>query len=501
MRKAIVLSIALSALLLAALCAGLTATPAFAKSYEIKEAVIDARIQPNGDVRVHEERTFAFSGPFTYVYWDYETKGSNGIFIDKAGSSRSVYSEGMAGRPRTYTLSRYGDSVRVQLNFSVENQSVTFFVDYTVYGAAKRWSDTSEFYWKLIGDKWDKPVDRVRITVHPPKGVTRDQVRAWAHGPLWGDVAIQPNADVTLVVDNLPAETFVEARLLFPVAALSKSPAKGAAENAEPREQAVLAEEQKLADEANHQRSVSRLKAKGVFALGLCGPLLALLFVGVMFWRNGREPHPQFSAQYLREIPESALPPALVGYLVRQGTVESKDAVATLLDLVNRGVLTIERVTVERDGLLRKGPKEGYQLSVSKKKVPGVSRQEHRLINLLFRETAGSDTLMLDELKKLAKKNAEGFSKGFNEWKTMVGTEGESRDFLDEASTKSAKMSMFAAIAGGVCGFVGFSLGGPWWFIVLSALSFLTLFLSRYVKRRTQEGPNSARSIARSSAT
>jgi hypothetical protein len=76
-----------------------------------------------------------------------------------------------------------------------------------------------------------------------PDDVARDQVRAWAHGPLWGEVTLEPDARVVLTVDPLPERTFVEGRILFPATALPEAPLAGG-----PREQAVLEEEQRRAE-------------------------------------------------------------------------------------------------------------------------------------------------------------------------------------------------------------------------------------------------------------
>ena len=69
---------------------------------------------------------------------------------------------------------------------------------------------------------------------------------------------------------------------------------------------AVLAEEKKLADEANRSRSWARVKVGLWGILGVGVPLVALVLVVVLYFRYGREPKTQFQAQYLRDIPRAA---------------------------------------------------------------------------------------------------------------------------------------------------------------------------------------------------
>ncbi len=66
------------------------------------------------------------------------------------------------------------------------------------------------------------PPGRVSVDIAPPAPLTKEQVKAWAHGPLTGVVAIGADGKVTLDVPELPANTFVEARVLYPPEALAK---------------------------------------------------------------------------------------------------------------------------------------------------------------------------------------------------------------------------------------------------------------------------------------
>ena len=374
------------------------------------------------------------------------------------------------------------EPVRVQLFFSVADTSAQFSVDYVARGAAKRWADIAELYWQFVGDQATVPADHVRVTVHLPAGVTREQVRAWAHGPLWGNVSIEPDASVVMTVDPLPAGTFVEGRILFPAAALAKAtPAAGA------REAAVLAEEQKWADEANRSRLWSRVRVIAWSVVGFGIPLVALILVIVLYIKYGREPKTQFQAQYLRDIPQPSLPPALVGLIWRMGSVDRDDATATLLDLVNRKVIDIERVTVHEDRLFGKDDTITYQLTLHDERLDQLLPYERNLVTFLFHEIAESPILVLSELKGLAKKHRAAFAKGYSAWTTMVTHEGERRKFLDAQADRMA-------FAGAALGFVGAVAAGAaaifsgWlWFFAGIPVCVVLIYVARTIKRRSQE--------------
>ena len=334
---------------------------------------------------------------------------------------------------------------RVELHFDVADTAATFGVDYVATHAAKRWSDTAELYWQFVGDEARIPCDKVRITIALPAGVQRDQVRAWAHGPLWGDVTIRPDASVLLTVAPLPAETFVEARVLFPAAALPRAPLTSGA-----RLKAVLDEEKKLADEANSARTRERI-AHALWAVVGIGAPLAALILGFVLWRRfGREPRPQFRGQYFRDIPEPALPPALVGYIWRMGDVTKEDASATLLDLIDRGVITIERVVKREEHLIGKDEQVTYRLTLVDEKREDLETFEERLVTLLFEELGDGGSLMLDELKDRAKAERQTFQTGYKEWVALVEERAEAMGFLDPTADRMAFWGAAAGFAAAV---------------------------------------------------
>jgi len=469
--------------------AGLAAGPAAAKDFSISDIVIDATVRPNGDVKVHEERIVDFSGTFHYVYWDYLTKGSDGIEVTGAGGPSGPYTRGpdslvgsVLNVPDTYAVQDNGTSVRVQLDFELTDIDAQFYVDYTALGAAKRWQDIAELYWQFIGDQTGVPADRVVITVHLPKGVTKDQVRAWTHGPLWGNVTIQPDGTVVSEVAPLPAYTFVEPRILFPAEALSK-----AAPLAAPRLQEVLAEEKALADAANRSRTWARVKV-GLWAiLGFGVPLVALVLVVFLWVKYGREPKPQFTAEYLRDIPQPPLPPALVGFIWRMGSPSREDSTATLLDLVNRGVVEIERVQTVEDGFFGDKTEVSYRLTRQRDKERGLEEWEQSLLDLVFDDMADADSFVLSELKDTVKKHRQGVAMGYKQWTSKVKEAGEARGFLDAKADRMAFAGAAYGFVATVCSFGALIFSHYLWFLLGSIVSVVLIVVATKIKRRSNE--------------
>ena len=481
---------------LAAGAAVLAAGPAAAKDFTITSVSIDAQVKPNGDVLITDTRTLDFSGTFHFVYWDLSTTGADAIkVLGASGPSATDPSATVpyklsqvpmtgtwTGETETYGTTDTGGNVRVQLNFEVADTSAAFTVRYVAKGAAKRFTDTAQLYWQFIGTDTAVDSHNVSVTVHLPQGVTSDQVRAWAHGPLTGTVTIQPDASVLMQIGTLPPNTFVEGRILFPAAALSKAPQQPGAKLAE-----ALAEEKKFAADANRARLWARIKVGLWGLLGVGVPLIALVLIIVLYLGYGREPKTQYQAQYLRDFPQPQLPPALVAFIWRMGSVGSDDVTATLLDLVNRKVIDLERVTVQESGLFGSSDKVTYKLTLHDDQVDALLPFEQQLVKFLFHQIAGGNELVLSELKDLAKTHRTAFAAGFQTWKNKVEKEGEQRGYLDQQADRMAfTASAFAFIAivaaGAAAVFSGF-----WWFFLGVPVGLVLIYVARAVKRRSQE--------------
>jgi hypothetical protein len=249
---------ALALALTCALALTLTVVPAFAadKSYTMPTVSIDATVQRNGDVTVREQRTFDFSGSFSWVQWKLLDKGSSGIEIlgveGPTGRYRRTAAEGEGAG--TYTVNDDGTATTLKIFHATTDAQATFTIDYVARGAAVRWSDTSELYWQFIGDESEIGVGTVRILIHLPEAYPKTDVQVWAHGPLTGTIYPEDGGLVNIAIDDLPPYTYVEPRVLFPASGLPEASA-----NPAPRLEEARAEEASLADSANAESAPALL--------------------------------------------------------------------------------------------------------------------------------------------------------------------------------------------------------------------------------------------------
>jgi uncharacterized membrane protein len=307
--------------------------PAQAKSFRLAAVEVEAEVRPDASMRVVEHITYDFDGEFR-----------NGHRTIPRGDYRIV-EVGVRDRNRNRPLPFEGDAYDLTWHFDARDEQRTFDISYTVLGAVKVGSDVGELYWKFVGP--DHPgIGRVAVVVDlPGEGV---DVRAWAHGPLHGLVEPQGSM-VRASVDRVPAGQFVELRVTQPAGDF-----RGAPVVTGERLPSVLAEEQRLADDANARRAraaeAERRRELVAGALGVLSPVLAVagIVVFLVLWvRFGREHRVrQDVGDYLRELPDD--PPAFVAMLRSWGAVSPSLLSATLVDLAQRGYLRIEEVREDR---------------------------------------------------------------------------------------------------------------------------------------------------------
>lgn len=474
--------LALAAAIALALVVAAPAT-ALAKSFSMPVVRIDATIGTDGSLAVLEERSFDFSGAYTRVYWDLEPPAGGGIAdIAVTGPSGPVpVTTAAEERPAGYSrVTQVGTLTRVEVYGAWSNETVTYTLSYRITNAATRWSDTAELYWKAVASNWGASTGQLTATIHPPAGVTKDQVKVWAHGPLTGESVINDDGSVTLTISGLPANTFVEPRLLFPAESLSGVAARPEAKLAE-----VLRDEGALADQANAQRQSARTEMLLWGGCAVTVPLLLLVIVIVLFVRYGREYKPSFAGEYFREPPVE-MSPTLVGYLMTMGTVEDKAISAVLMDVADRGVLRMEPTVVSKPGLFGSHDESTFLLTLDTSKWDKVDPLGQKILSFLFTTVAGDTTLTINEMQDYAKANAKEFQDGMNEIKAAVAEEADTRGFVEKGGRVARGFSWLMTLVAIGAAFAGTVMTESIWLAVgLAPVIVAMIVLSVKMTRRS----------------
>ncbi|MDR7417624.1 MAG: DUF2207 domain-containing protein [Armatimonadota bacterium] len=476
-----------AAALAACVAAALLATawlagPAWAKSYVFERVVIDASVGRDGSLRVVEARTYRFDGEFSWATYRLPLKGTSAIRTIRVADAKQTYRLDGSLAPGTYLVTRDGDAALIRWGFTARDESKTFTISYVLDDVVTVYDDVAELYWKFVGTGWDVPSEEVRVTVRLPGGLRQDQIRAWAHGPLHGDVR-PVDGGAVLAVRALPASTMVEGRLAFPREAVPQARNRQSGAGL-PR---ILKEEEAWAARANRLRVFARAALYGTAAL----PIVVIAGWLLLYLRFGREPDSTVPDEYYRELP-ATYAPAELGYLWRFGAVQPADFVATLLDLTRRGYLAIE--VGEREGFLGIGGEETYTL-IRTDRSGGLQAFESDALDILFgRVDATGERVTIGRRSGLPPEVKRRVGRRFSGWKGKVHEAAQPDAFFDKTSQRVSTLSY---VAGGLLLFLGW-FGGialeHWLALAATVGSAIVLFFGGgALRRRSQRGADDLR--------
>ena len=418
---------------------------ACADGYSMSQTYIGATVEADGSLTVIEGRQFDFDDDINGVYWDINTGsnqqgGSVGVDVLSVEEDDAAFSEVSSannGDRGVYTVEQSSDGVRIKVFSPHESgDSAIFYVSYSMTGAVMNWSDTAELYWKFVGDGWSVDSDDVEMEVYfanaaaGTAAVKGDNFRAWGHGPLTGDVAL--NADEPMVTYTIPCVhegEFAEARVVFP-----GDWVPGLATSSEERMPTILSEEKTWAEEANARRARARMIAN---VLAVVSVVAAVAFTGaiVVLKLRKRKPKPLFQDEYFRDVP-SADHPAVLSALMSWNEVPDQAYIATLMKLTDDRVIKLEEATeTKKKGLLKREKEEQtFRVTVSDagwKSAKGIDRA---VLKVFFAgvkpDENGNRSRTFDELQHYVKQHTTPVGDKLEDYKSSVKGKLADREYV-----------------------------------------------------------------------
>ena len=467
---------------------------AHARDYSIPRVDIDATVAADGSLTVKEVREFKFDGSYHGVYWKIPTGSYKGRKIDTSIASVGEivngnfveFEKASTEAEHTYEVSEHSTYVQVKLFSSHADESAQFAVVYTDTNLASRYDDVSELYWKFVSDGWDEPSNNVTCTIHLPvpdgTHVTPEEnVRAWGHGPLDGEVKFNGN-DVTYTSPGVGTSEFAEARITFPTTWLSEVQSSGGNQLA-----SILAEEQKWADDANAQRSRARMIMMAFYIVGLLVPVITIVVALVIRVRYKQSHRALFDDKYFRDVPSDDHP-AVLGALINDGTATDECLTASLMRLTDQGAMKLEQVKLESKGMFgRTKTRDDYCVTQLKhydklSNENGAYKVDRETMRLLFQQLAPKSktateegVLYFGDLEDIARRRPESFDSYYSGWKSTVESVCNSRGFFtdDRKTGRGILIGLCALdiIVAVAVFMLGFFMDFPWYLFLLVPLA------------------------------
>jgi len=272
------------------------------KVYEIADLQARLELRADGSYRIREAITYDFQvGTFTFAERDIPLSGSDGVGIVTVRSSDVVISR--------VEQEEEGDSWRVHWEFPPTSGRVTFVMEYDLYAALREVDGTNEVFWRVVGSGWSVPLRMVAAEVAIPSSLSISISDLTLDPPGVSSVRTEGNDLVARFVPGyLPAGRAYQVKVSFPK--VMDGRAVGLART-------------------EVQATIAGFLSLGLFLL--MGGILSFRRIGPRLPLR-RQTHPGM------EIPTAAV------LLHRQAPVWDRAFPATLFDLADRGVISLERV-------------------------------------------------------------------------------------------------------------------------------------------------------------
>jgi uncharacterized membrane protein len=405
------------------------------KRWSIQNVDIAARVDSAGYMTVEEKRAYKFHGKFSYAYYDLALDGLLDVDQIQVLENGEPYQLSNEKAPGTFLIERGDKKIHLRWQFRGEARHVSgdireFTLRFRVLGAVRVHRDVAELYYKFVGTGWDRASEKVRVTIQLPPEIRRGELRAWAHGPLHGNITLQSGHLVEMAIDHLPRRQFWEARVIFPAHNISAAaPALRDDREAAP---GILAQEARWAEEANRQREeamahrqwqeANRAQYFSWLWFGLAAGILVFLY---MYQRFGRSPtgvalrNPE---KRINSEPPTDIPPAIANYTWHSHQLNGGALLATLFDLARRHFLRVQQKSeTAKNWLGFSSTKQQVDIIFDEEKIRFSAAEllayERELLEFLQTDLAQNRRqLGLEEIKKQARK----FHRFFGRWKKAV---------------------------------------------------------------------------------
>lgn len=490
----------------AAVLCGVLACPAEARAadYQCSQVDLTAVVETDGSVTVTDQRTFEFPGDgearetLKWLYAGFpedatvKVKRVRLARVDDAGNVVDEWTKLKSttfqipwrggGRPEAdgWAFDRFQDTLYAFVQDLPEKAVVE--VTYKVSHAVEAFDDAADFQWLYA--PLDYAVDLHQVTAKVILPVAADavvepneNVLAWGHGPEDGSVEISQDGSITFTDPTVASSAYAEARVMFPVGWLTN-----------------LSDEDRLKNQGSLQyqwtaqyeegwvdRDAHRVIMRDSLASGLMGACVLLLIVALLVYaRWGRERPPSFTDDYWCEVPDTRLSVAEMGRLWRWNHESPDDAVAMTLDLVRRGVVSVQR----------KGDRPVALRLPSADEVEGGSFHEddRATLRLLGALAEGSDRLTLADLSSFAHQRPQAFLEAVHAWQQGLSRRIETFGFFDNGSRRAQRVLLVLAALLAVAAVLAFLWLG--WLPALLTLATAAAVgvLANYTMRRSVQG-------------
>ncbi len=322
--------------------AGAGASFAADRSYTIPLINEDLFVQNDGTLHVTEVIHYSFSGTYNGIYRDIPVNSSQKISNIKV-TSQGAYSnfklidQGTTQRIQVYLYSDPGKTI------PITDQNVNVTIDYDFLHGINIYNDVAELQYKLVGTEWAVNIGQVVANIHLNSS---QGVQYWLNPPYYATNSSWQNNILHITSKTINTGQYFEVRMVIPKNQFAANPV-----NANIKNQNGLNEIIKVQNDYQNGLNFKTI----LYSILAILMFLALFIPLLIYLRFGREPKIEYRAEYERDIPTND-PPAIVnaicgpGFSKKVGKPDMDGFKATIMDLINRKYLLLEKEPSDKEG-------------------------------------------------------------------------------------------------------------------------------------------------------
>lgn len=436
-------------------------------AFSIEDYHTKAIVQENGDLHIYERMVFDLEQEYNEGYRS--IRKEDFVYL----SDIVVNSVKVNGADVLYELTLNGDQAEIVWKKTYVGENVVE-LDYDIKDRVQLYNDFAKVCYEYYGANWPVNAEQFSANTTLPAGSAGKTMHFEVYSEKEGNAYVD-GLSILISLEDVPSGNYIGGCYLFDRGAVETINTVNASAYA------ILKEEREI------YGSKTVLEPERPNTEYCCFPLfiISFLLAGAMFLKERKRP----------QIPETILPPgkeepAVVSSLVRNKYEIKELVAATIVDLINRGIIDI--VELEKDAKKGTEIKRERTILILKKKSTTFKDYEKSVIDLVFVEGNEVD---LDEMMERYnevknKDNAKklkiiGAVKKFNnvfsaQIKTEVLGDKEIEKLSRNASEKNVWLSGFGVFAVFVlfvlCASTGFST--EWYLLHGEEMLLYAIFFS-----------------------
>ena len=450
----------------------------------ISSWIVESNLMEDGSLSTVKDITYDFNRDFNGIYVDIildETIEIDHLTIYEIVSGQEVEyiqdQRAKKGQNGVYSTDLKNDHINIMIFSPSKDETKTFRIKYSLKNVAAIHSDTGELYYKFIGDNNETQIEYFKANLNLPK-FNQEDIKIFAHGPLNGNINFDNNR-IILEVNNVPSNTFVEARILFPLDYIPNATRLG---NSSLND--ILNKEEALADRIIEDE-IKKQEQKSLFNnLSIGFSAIGLLVFGFLLNKFRRKPDLFYD---MNSIYPDEISPAELS-LFMNSLIIPRAYIATLLDLARRNYISFE--TYVSDSKTKRKSKDtepsAYLFTKNITNPTNLMEHEKFFISWFFNEIGDGSKVSTDDIDHYRKRNASKFNKSQSNWSNIVKEELNTRDYFDSRGSRYGVITLLTGFILLTISIVSLVFEGLWG-ISLLVISITLVVYSLFLFRRMND--------------